>query len=60
MELGDMRPNEPLVAASTAALGDLKAVSSKWQVALSKDLVAFNELLVKYKLKPIEIPTTKK
>lgn len=60
LDSGDMAPNEPTVMASNAVFADLKDTNARWQALLEKDLVAFNAVLTKFKVKTIAGPTAEK
>ena len=56
LESGDMAPNEVMIKNAKTALSDLKTVSANWKAFQAKEVVAFNAVLAKFKLKPIIVP----
>jgi photosystem II stability/assembly factor-like uncharacterized protein len=59
LDFGDMAPNEPITKTFKAAMADLKTVNTNWQTANTKDLAAFNAILVKNHLQPIQAAPAK-
>jgi len=51
-----MAPNEPQKAVFANSQKDLEKVTAAWKSIQAKDLVEFNVLLAKHKLKPLEVP----
>jgi photosystem II stability/assembly factor-like uncharacterized protein len=54
IDSGDMAPNEPTVKASLASLEELKTVEGKWKALNEKELPAFNAVIAKHNLKPVQ------
>ena len=53
-----MAPPESLVKACEATCTELKTATDTWQALNGKDLVAFNAILAKNKMKPIAARVT--
>jgi len=53
LDPGDMAPSEPQLKACKTACDALKTVETTWKTFNTKDLVAFNAVLLKYNLTPI-------